>query len=386
MKTLLSVCLISCVLFLPVLAFADVKLERSVKIEARGLISVFESEETIVTMISGERARIEHYDGVPAQNESEVYIVDLGEEIEWSLQPDNAQLSTLSMDDKREKDLRDIEYIEQVPQSGPDALPITENSCQWTAPQVDIDRTGEKERIGGVRAEQYLITAASTCNITDSSQSCDVTWVLDYWNARKMPGDRELVDFRRDLADELGAQELLGLSPVIPRGLLELFEDGWQEVIYEADGLKGYPVKTIMSLHIGGKNCRTRSNDEITRDTVWTNVKNDSVQATKNQTASQVGNTVAQQTARKVGGSFGGAIASGVMGVLGQNAASKALEKKEEVAEPAAVAVENIPDRVTDQVQIFRISSELLSISDARISEDNFEIPEGWENTTAGKD
>ena len=283
MKNILRVCPIFSLILVPLLAFSDVSLEQSVKIEARGLISVFESEETIVTKISGERARIEHFDGVPAESESEVYIVNLEKGLEWSLEPENAQYSTLSMDEKRQNESRDIDYIEQVPQSGPDALPITENSCQWTSPQVVIDRTGERERFGGIRAEQYLITAASTCNVSESSQSCDVTWVLDYWNARKMPGDQELTDFRSELADELGTVDLMALSPLIPRGLLELFENGWEEVIYEAEGLKGYPVKTVMSLHIGGKKCGVRSNDETTRDTVWTNVKNDSVQATKDQ-------------------------------------------------------------------------------------------------------
>ena len=169
------------------------------------------------------------------------------------------------------------------------------------------------------------------------------------------------------------------MTPVVPRGLLGLFEVNWEEVIYAADRLKGFPVKTVMSLHIGGKDCRTRSNDEITRDTVWSSVKKDSIQATKNQAANQVGNVIAQETARQVDGSFGGVLVSSVMGILGRNAASRALDKQKEETEPMPVADENVTDRIAGQVQIFRITNELQSVSNARISNDRLEIPEGWE-------
>ena len=79
-----------------------------------------------------------------------------------------------------------------------------------------------------------------------------------------------------------------------------------------------------------------------------------------------------------VGGSFGGVLVSGVMGVLGRNAASTALDKKKAETEPVPVADENVTDRIAGQVQIFRITSELQSVSDARISNDRLAIPEGW--------
>lgn len=44
-------------------AMGDVTLEQQITIEARGLISVFESEKTRLTRISGDRARIEGFDG-----------------------------------------------------------------------------------------------------------------------------------------------------------------------------------------------------------------------------------------------------------------------------------------------------------------------------------
>jgi hypothetical protein len=241
-----------------------------------------------------------------------------------------------------------------------------------------MERTGENARFAGVRAKQYLVTMTSTCEIPDTQQACDVTWVLDYWNARSMPGEREVVKFRRELAERYNTPELLALTAVIPRGLLALFEDGWEELIYEADGLKGFPVKTVMSLHIGGKQCRTRSNSDITRDAVWSKAKEDSIRATKQSAANTAGNVVAGQVMRQMGGSLGGMIASGAAGIFTRDTTSKAMDREKE-AETADVGDENLAERVPGQVQIFRITTELKSVNKEFLGSDRFKVPPGWE-------
>ncbi len=356
---------------------ADVTLEHSVKVEARGLISVFDSEKTMQTRISGDRARIESFNGELTGSAEATAIIKLEDDWAYLLHPDRNQYESKSLGQLRQEEERDIELIAQMPQNGPDALPINEQGCQWSRPAIEMKRTKEKAQIAGLRAEQYLVTMASTCAIPDTQQACDVTWVLDYWNARRMPGDREVAEFQRELADRYGTPELLAMSAVIPQGLLALFEDGWEEVIFEADGLKGFPVKTIMTLHIGGKQCRTRSNSEITRDTVWSGVKEDSMQATKQSAASTAGNVVAGQVLQQAGG-LGGMIASTAAGIFTRNAASKAMDREKQ-AEPADVGDEGLAEHVPGQVQIFRITTELRSVSDEYLEADRFEVPSGWE-------
>jgi hypothetical protein len=357
---------------------ADVTLEKSVKIEARGLISVFESEKTIFTRISGDNAKIESYNGEPSGSPEEAALIKLEDDKAYVLYPDLYQYEVKDLGQLRQETVRDIELIEKMPQNGPDALPITEQSCQWANPQVDVKRTGEKMRFAGVRAEQYLITMANTCEHPDTEQTCDVTWVLDYWNARRMPGDDDVADFREALANRHGTSELLALSAVVPQGLLALFENGWDEVIFEADGHKGYPVKTVMSLHIGGKQCRTRSDREITQDNVWSSVREDSISATKQSAANTAGNVIAGQVAQQAGGGLGGIIASSAAGIFTRNAANKAMDP-EKKAETADVGDENLNERVPGQVQIFRITTELKSVSDENLEADSFEVPSNWE-------
>jgi hypothetical protein len=363
----------------PIHVSSDVTIEQRIKVEARGLISVFESEKTRLTQISGDRARIEAFDGIGSAKAEETSIIHLQPDLGWVLYPAQQQFETKQLGQIRAEAERDIALIEEMPTSGPDALPINEQVCQWTPPRVEMERTREKTKIAGIKAEQHLATVASTCNIPSTKQSCDVTWVLDYWNARRIPGVREIDNFRSELADRLGTLELLAFTPVIPQGLLALFEDGWEEAMYEADGLKGFPVKTVMSLHIGGDDCRTRSNKEITRNSVWTNVKKDSVQATKNSAANTAGSIAAGQVFRKVGGGLGGMIAGGAAEIFTRNSANKAMNKEEEGPGPVTVGSENLAERIDGQVQIFRITTELYSIDENTVPDSRLEVPDGWE-------
>jgi len=370
-------------LALPALTLADVRLEQSVTIEARGLISVFDTEETLYTEIADERARIEAWQGIPARTRNEAAIISMDGHLRWELAPDVRQYTTVDLGERRMRDARDIEAIAQMPQGGPDALPITEGDCQWDRIRVNIDRTGQKMQLAGQRAEQYLLTAEQTCEVPDTRQACDVTWVLDYWNARRMPGTREVADFRRDLAERIGTPELLAMTPLVPRGLLALFEQGWEELVYEAEGLKGYPVKTVMSLHIGGKHCRNRSDQEITRDSVWSKVKQDSIQATKNSAAATAGQVVAGQVMQSVGGNLGGMIASGAAGIFTRDAASRAMEQDEKKTPPVQVGAESAAERIQNQVQIFRITTELKAVSDDAVPRERFEVPPEWAEAKA---
>ena len=92
---------------------------------------------------------------------------------------------------------------------------------------------------------------------------------------------------------------------------------------------------------------------------------------------------VTQETAKQVGGSFGGIVASSVMGILGRDAASKAMNKEQKEAESVAVADEDVTHRIAGQIQLFRITTELLSVSNARLSNDRMEIPEDWEEISS---
>jgi len=98
-----------------------------------------------------------------------------------------------------------------------------------------------------------------------------------------------------------------------------------------------------------------------------------------------VGNVIAQQTARQVSGSFGGVVASTVMGALGRDAVSgifkKMDQKKKEELESAPKL--EAGNTVAGQVQIFRISTEVIAVSGRRIARDRFEIPKAGKASKA---
>ena len=115
--------------------------------------------------------------------------------------------------------------MEAVQGSG-SALPVSEDECQWSEPVIEVVHTKQKQRFGGVKAEQHLITASQTCTVPENGQSCKMTWNMESWNAKKMPGQTELQAFQEDLAIKLGGDEMLAMAKVNTGGLLAMFKRG----------------------------------------------------------------------------------------------------------------------------------------------------------------
>jgi len=61
---------------------------------------------------------------------------------------------------------------------GAGALPVSEEECQWSDPEIDVRDTGERKRFANVKAKQQIITVQETCTVPDSSQTCVLKWTV----------------------------------------------------------------------------------------------------------------------------------------------------------------------------------------------------------------
>lgn len=78
-----------------------------------------------------------------------------------------------------------------------------------------------------VKGEQHFNTVEQTCTVPDSGKTCDISWIMDYWLAKRSPGEEEARAFNEDLAAELGTESLASGVNMAERDLLTLFRDGW---------------------------------------------------------------------------------------------------------------------------------------------------------------
>lgn len=369
-------------------AQSDITLRQSIKVEASGAMSMMGSEGTVTTMVSGDRGRTENQMESNsalmkkfAKNANTATIVLLGDDRMISLLPEKQQYSEMSLQQMQEQMEKAMAQMEDMPQGA--SLPVSEGECQWTEPVLNVQNTGEKQPFAGLKAKQTIITASQTCEDPGSGKSCNMTWNMEYWNARRMPGGKEAQAFQEGMAKAMGGDEMLAMAKVNTRGLLAMFKKGWDDVLLESDNLKGYPVKTVMSLEIGGENCTTGAGQPIAMDDMWSNAANAGIDAAAGTAAGHAGAAIGEQTAKSLGDSVGGSIAGSAIGAASRELISGAFgkfrKKKNKKPEPVAEATNPANGSVT----LFKITTELTSFNENSIADNKFAAPAGWKQVDA---
>jgi hypothetical protein len=374
-------------------ALCDVTMEQSISVEAGGVMSMLASEGTITTAISGNKSRTDNRIKAKsslinkfAKNLDGSTIVLLDDELMLNLMPAKQQYSELTFAQIRQQMEKGMQMFNGSEGEGGDqgGLPVSEEECEWSEPVLDVNHTKEKQQFGGVKAEQHIITASQVCTVPETGKSCKMTWSLEYWNAKRMPGHKEAADFQENLALKLGGDEMLAMAKATSRGLLAMFKKGWGDVLNETEQMKGFAAKTVMSMEIGGESCTTMSGQPIALDDMWNNAAEAGLDAATQSAASHAGNKVAEETAGALGNSVGGSVAGSAIGAASRELAAgmfKKFGRKKNKQKPAAPTEPANP--AAGSVVLFKITSELTAINENDISADYFSAPAGWEKIEA---
>jgi hypothetical protein len=366
---------------------ADVTLKQNVTVTAGGVMAMMGSSGTVTTMVSGDRGRTENNVESNsamirkfAKNVNTATIVLLDDELMLSLAPEKKQYSEMTFEELRAQMEKSMAELEKIGEGG--GMPVSENECQWSEPEMKIDQTGEKQKFAGIKAAQTIISVSQTCTVPDSKQSCDMTWNLEFWNAKRMPGGEEALAFQKGMAQAMGGDEALSMVQAQARGLMAMFKDGWEDVLKESGKMEGYPVKTVMSLEMGGESCTTGAGQPIALDDVWGQAAEVGKDAAISSASGQAGSAVGNAAASSMGNSVGGSIAGSAVGAASREIVSgmfKKLRKKKEKPEPVA---ETTPS-ASGSVKIFEITTELTEINEKDVSDSQFVVPAGWEKVAA---
>ena len=365
---------------------ADITLQQHITVSASGAMSMMSSEGTMTTRISGDRGRTENQMESKssmmrkfAKNMNTATIVLLSDDRMLTLMPEKQQYSEVSLQQMREQIKKSMAQMEELSDSG--GLPVSEEECEWTEPVINVNRTGEKQKFAGVKAQQTIISASQTCTDPATGKSCNMTWNMEYWNAKRMPGREEAEAFQKGMARAMGGDEMLAMAKVNTRGLLGMFKGGWDDVLQESGNVKGYPVKTVMSLEMGGENCTTGAGQPIAMDDVWGNAANAGIDAAAGTAAGHAGSAIGNQAAKTMGNSVGGSIAGSAIGGASRELISGAFskfrkKKKKKEAKPVAETENTNP--AAGSVTLFKLTTELTSISDSTVADSQFTAPAGW--------
>lgn len=367
-------------------AVADVTLKQNITVSASGSMSMMGSSGTMTTVVSGDRGRTENQVESNsamirkfAKNVNTATIVLLDDELMLNLAPEKKQYSEMTFEQLRAQMEKSMEQAEKLGESG--ALPVSQDECQWSPPEMKVDKTGEKQKFAGIKAKQTIISVSQTCTVPNSEKSCNMTWNMEFWNAKRMPGGDEAMDFQRGMARAMGGDEELGMVQAQARGLVAMFKNGWEDVLKESGKMEGYPVKTVMSLEMGGENCTTVSGQPIAMDDVWSQAADAGVDAAAYSAAGRAGSAVGGQAAESVGSGVGGSIAGSAVGAASRelmSGAFKKFRKKKKKDEPAVQAAN--PGSGT--VKLFEITTELTAVDEKDVPDNLFVVPAGWKKVS----
>jgi len=375
---------------------ADITMQQRITVEAGGAMSFMSLESTVTTSISSDKSRSETkmapksgLMGSLMKNLDTTSIMRLDKDLIWELRPKKQQYSEMTFEQMREQMELAMEQLKDVQESGSaGALPVSEEDCQWSDPKFESIDTGEKKRFANVKAKQHIITIEETCTVPESGQTCVLTWTMENWMAKRMPGDEETIEFNKALAEKLGTEEMLAGAQAMSRALLSMFKSGWEEALDEMSELKGYPVKTVMQMEIGGESCTATSGQPIAMDSLWNNALEAGVNSASQNAGYHAGQAISKETRDAMGNSVGGSVAGSAAGAATSELISglfKKFGKKKKKTDPEPTATATAPaaaPSATGSTVLFRVTTELISINDDKISQDRFELPSGWKKVS----
>jgi hypothetical protein len=221
---------------------------------------------------------------------------------------------------------------------------IDESTCEWSDSTVTTERSGESEIIAGMSAERVKVVATQSCRDTRSAQVCDFELTLDQWLAPQSDAAQEALAFYRAYAEKLG-MGTLGSRDFTQRveSMFGGYTGLWSEVAGQLAAAEGYPVRSSLSLAVGGPQCQS----------------------------SQELRTAERPAVPGVGEVVGGALGGALGGMLGRS--------RDASARKAAPPPEPVPAApVGSLVRVMTIATEIISVSNVAADPASFAPPAGF--------
>ena len=370
---------------------ADISYSEKITVEAAGGMSMFASEASVLTQISGDKSRTNstttmksRLAGMMGGNGNSGSIVRLDKALTWNLLPDKKQYTETTFAQARaqmEEAMAAMSDARASAGSGT-GLPVSEENCQWTEGDLEVEHPSGKEKVAGIKTSKHIVRLRQSCEDPKTHKTCDITWVMETWLAKKVPAEKEARKFQLDYAKAMGLDDVARQVQGPGRGLLSMFAGNWDDVVDKLGEMKGYPLRTVMQMGIGGEQCTTASGKPIAMDEVWADASTAAYNAALDQAGYEAGSAVGRAAGESLGSSVGGSIGGAAVGAAAGELIGglTGMFKKKKTAEKPA---ETQANPAGQQVTAFRITTEVTDWSEITIPAARFEEPAGWTRVTS---
>jgi len=201
---------------------------------------------------------------------------------------------------------------------------------------------------------------------------------------KKIPAEKEINAFQKKALKKMGFDEYMP-GGNMSAALTGMFANGWDDALEEAAQLKGYPLKTILQMEMGGQNCTTSSGQTMAMDDVWGNAANAGLNAGVNSAASEASYAAGREIAEAAGNSVGGRVAGSALGAASREMIGGMFNKfkKKKKNKPAEQAKPVNQNPAAGSTALFRIVTEVIRVDNDAVAGSEFEVPAGYKKTKA---
>lgn len=253
--------------------------------------------------------------------------------------------------------------------------------CQMSPPKFDIENTAETATIAGHQTRHSWIEMRQRCENQDtgdsSTKDCDFIIHIDLWlTSDQIPGVDEERAFTIDYDRKMGLAQatVTSVAPQLKQ-FLAPYADALKQAGAKAGDLKGYPLKTTISIGFGGEHCAAAHRAQQSSGSTTAAAGNAAENAAENSTTAATGAAAEQGVEHSTGGSLMGSIAGSAVGAFSRTFMSGMFAKKKTTATKPSAAPTTAGGGMAP---IVSITTETTMISSDPIASDRFEIPTGW--------
>ena len=313
-------------------------------------------------------------------------IVRLDRDLTWRLDVDKKRYTEVPFPTPEQRAADEqkmqamLEKAKQCPMPAPSQSPPRNptEGCEKSEPKFDARNTDDAATIAGHPTRRTVLSMTYTCKNVQTGDVCDMTVTEDLWLSQDtVPGYDERKAFALDYARKLGLDELTGPISGPVRTAMAPYLEQIQKVVKKAGDIKGAPLRTSLSVSIGGAQCAAAKAapggpsvadaSTAARDAAAQSAQGSADSAAHSALDNAVGGSAVGRALGAATGAFGSKLASGLFG--------KKSEPKPADAAPASAAAAPVAR------SLLSLTTEVTSISTDAIAPDQFEIPGGFQKS-----
>jgi hypothetical protein len=315
-------------------------------------------------------------------------IIRLDKDLTWTLEPAKKEYvekpfpTPEQRAEARQKAEEMMAKLKSCPTPTPTPQPSAPDTskCDMSPPKFEVKQTDDTGFFAGHQARRSTVTMTQTCTNKQTGDACDIIVGVDSWLTQdEIPGIGDARAFDEAYAKKLGLDKSVQAMKPQMQSLLAPYVDALRQAGGKSGDFKGYPLKTSITIAMGGEHCAAAKSQPPGASGGGTvaNATEAATDAAASSSTSAAGEAAAQAAGQSAGGGIAGSIAGSAAGAFGSKLMSGLFAKKTPPPPKPDASTTTAP-QAGKSVPLVEWTIETTSIGAEPIASTQFELPADW--------